>query len=341
METSRSAAELNVVAALRDLEGARRTCRVVKLAGTLLLLSATLLLACGLSACGGGAGAVVARVGGVPIAKSDLDHWVSVAGGGQQAARRQVLGFLISSQWLLSEAAELGVTVTDAEAQRQLELLAYDQREGVPFEGFSQQGQISAFFAKAKTRTDRLWLMKLSLLASQTKQRQLAAAERQVTATEIAAFYGQHKALFVLPARRDVTWIVVYSETVLQDALREVRAGRSLLALASRVSLDAPTITGLEPHPAREKGLARHVFAAKPHVLTGPFRQGVNHYVFEVTKAVPARLQTIAETEAAIRRRLAARWISTVLPAVISHKWASRTACTPGLVVPECGRSAA
>lgn len=336
METSRSAVEVDKSAWPRGVDSLRQSCSAVKLARTPLLLAAALLLGCALAACGSGAGDVVARVGGSSIARSDLDHWASVATGSSQAGQRRVLSFLISAQWLLDEAAELHVKVNDAEAQRQLELFAYDQREGVPYEGLSARPELTKFLARAKDPSDRLWLMKLGHLALRVKQRQLANAEHKITATEIAAFYEKHKALFLLPERRDVTWIVVYSEAVLQKALREVRAGKSLLAVASRVSLDSPTITGFEPHPAVEKKLARHVFATRPHVLAGPFRQGVNHYVFEVTRVVPARIQTLAPTEASIRQRLAAQSVSMVLPAVLSRKWASRTVCVSGLVVPQC-----
>jgi len=176
------------------------------------------------------------------------------------------------------------------------------------------------------------------MLTSRIKQRQLADAEEHITPSDIAAFYGKHQPLFVLPERRDVTWIVVYSDLVLKRAVREVRAGKSLLAVASRVSLDSPTITGLEPHPAVEKKLARHVFAAKPHVLAGPFRQGPNHYVFEVTRVVPARVQRLTQTEAAIRRRLAGASLSPDLEAALHRKWGSRTVCASGLVVAQCGR---
>src|SRR5690242_17944753 len=98
----------------------------------ILVCVSFLLTAASLAACGGGSDDVVARVGGSPITKASFDHWLSVqaATNGQtasaqstpsEALKRQVLDFLIPSQWTLGEAAELGVKVTDGEAQKQLE----------------------------------------------------------------------------------------------------------------------------------------------------------------------------------------------------------------------------
>lgn len=76
----------------------------------------------GLSACGGDgdSGHVVARVGGYPITKATLDHWLSIQADTNdktasahkmpsETLKQRVLGSLISSQWTTGEAAELGV----------------------------------------------------------------------------------------------------------------------------------------------------------------------------------------------------------------------------------------
>jgi hypothetical protein len=308
-------------------------------------LGAVWLLFSGLCACGG-SGDVVANVGASPIAKATVDHWISVmAGDGPKtdrskpqyrALRGQVLGFLISSQWTLGEAAELGVRATDNEAKAQLELFNYDRLEGIPYEGLPQRGELRALFSRAHSRSDRLWLMKLAMLIARVEQRHLTEAERTITRAQIANYYDEHKSSFVLPERRDVEWIVTYSESTLQKAIREIRAGKNFVAVAKRVSLDdPPTISGMVRHPRLEPGLAKHVFAAKPHVITGPFRQSQNYYEFEVTNVTPARMQTLARSEGSIRRRLAAR-SATSRTEAFQRKWSARTSCRPGYVVAGC-----
>jgi hypothetical protein len=312
-------------------------------------LGAALLLLGGLAGCGqSNSGGVVARVGGDgPITRTTLDHWVSVLAGSGAAADRhrpqdralqaRVLSFLISAQWTLGEAAELGVKTSDTQAQAQLELLRYDQREGIPYEGIPQQGEIPAFFARAHNHGDRLWLMKLAILATRVQARQLADAERAITHAQIASYYDSHKSGFVLPERRDLRWIVTYSLRKLQNAVRKIRAGKDFIAVARRVSLDPPTISGMELASAYEKDFARNVFAAKPHVIVGPFQQSQNHYMLEVTKVTPARRQTLAQSESSIRHRLGAAWAATGLREATEGKWAARTSCRAVFVVRECG----
>jgi hypothetical protein len=311
-----------------------------------IALAAALAIAAGVSACGG-SGAVVANVGGNPIGERTLNHWISVAGGAAvdrglpayKVLQGQVLDFLISAQWTFGEAGELGVTADDRQAQTQLELLAYDGREGLPYEGLPRHGELPALLASARDHADRLWLMKLAILTLRVQQRHLAQVERQIQPGEVLSYYDQHKAAFVVPERRDIEWVVVYSESLLQRAMREIRAGQDFVSVAQRVSLDPPTITGMELASYPEKAFVKNVFAAKPHVITGPFRQVQNHYELEVTKVTPARLRTLAESEASIRQRLAASWASTTLPGKLERKWAARTTCRPGYVVPVCGRS--
>lgn len=313
-------------------------------------LGAALMLLGGLAGCGqSNSGGVVARVGGDgPITRKTLDHWVSVLAGNGAAADRQspqaraqqarVLSFLISAQWTLGEAAELGVRTSDTQAQAQLELLRYDQSEGIPYEGIPQQGEIPAFFARAHNHADRLWLMKLAMLTTMVRARQIAESERTITHAQIASYYDQHTASFVLPERRDLQWMVTYSLRKLQNAVRKIRAGENFVAVARRASLDPPTISGMELASAPEKDFARHVFAAKPHVIVGPFRQSQNHYMLEVTKVAPARQQTLAQSESSIRHRLGVTWAATGLREATERKWTVRTSCRAGFVVRQCRR---
>lgn len=75
-------------------------------------------------------GPVVATVQQTPITKASFDHWMSVTAAishstahgtaSRAALKNQVLGFLITSQWVLAEAAHLGIDVSEAEVHRRL-----------------------------------------------------------------------------------------------------------------------------------------------------------------------------------------------------------------------------
>jgi hypothetical protein len=286
----------------------------------------------------------VARVGTTGIAKTTVEHWATVMAGGRatvqdHALRQRALSFLATAEWTRGEARELGVKATDAEAENQLQQVSYDQREGIPYEGLPKQGEMPALFAsRAANHADRLWLIKLALLTTRVEQQQFAQAERQVIPVQIASYYAAHKRQFIVPERRDMEWIVTYSAASISKAVHEIRSGKSFVSVARRVSLDPPTMKGMELATEPERDLARHVFAAKPHVITGPFLRVRNHYVLEVTRVEPARQQSLAESEAVIRQRLATQVLSR-LPVAFERKWAARTSCRQGYAVSQCGRS--
>lgn len=311
-----------------------------------------LFAAIGLGACGGGgSGDVVAQVGGHPITRVELDHWLSIRAAtnghttvsdrkvsGGEAPKQAVLGFLISSRWTVGEAAELGVRVTDGEAQKQLELFKYTQREGLKYGQFPKEAELQKSLAgSGETRSDQLWLMKLNMLAAGIEQARLSEARRQVTRAQIAQYYDENRQRFVLPERRDIEVIATQDEAAARKAKREVQSGKSFLSVLKRVSIYPEYPEGL-PNWQREDVFHKHIFAAKPHVLTGPVHQ-ILYYVFEVTKVTPRRQRMLAEVEASIRQRLAAqpqRRVSTELLEAFNRKWIARTSCRPGYIVPRC-----
>jgi foldase protein PrsA len=319
--------------------------------GRLAVCGAVLSAVVGLGACGKGGGSsdVVARVGGYPITGTELDHWLSIRAATSrravsdravsgEAPRQAVLSFLIASRWTMGEAAELGVRVSDREAQKQLERFKYVQLEGLKYEKFPNEAELQKSLAGAgETHSDQLWLMKLNMLATRIEQARLSEALRQVTHAEIARYYDENRRRFVMPERRDIHVIATQDEATARKAKREVQSGKSFLSVLKRVSIYPEYPEGL-PNWQREDVFHKHIFAAKPHVLTGPVHQ-ILYYVFEVTKVTPPRQRALAEVEASIRQRLAAqrqRRVSTELLDAFKRKWVARTSCRPGYVVPRC-----
>jgi predicted lipoprotein with Yx(FWY)xxD motif len=326
------------------------------------VLGAIAIAVAGLSACGsggggggggsggGGSGDVVARVGGNPITRAALGHWLSIraASNGRttvsdrtvsgEAPTQAVLGFLIFSQWTIGEAAELGVRVSDEEAQKQLERFKYVQLEGLRYERFPKEAELRRSLAgRGETFSDQLWLMKLNILAARIEQALIVEAQRQVTHAQIARYYDENRQRFILPERRNVGVIATFGEAAAEKAKREVQSGKSFSSVLERVSIYPDDPEGL-PHWQEEEVFHKHIFAAKPHVLTGPVHQAL-YYVFEVTKVTPPVQRTLAQSEGSIRQRLAAqrqRRVSAELLEAFDRKWIARTDCRAGYVVSRC-----
>ena len=252
---------------------------------------------------------------------------------------RRILGFLISSKWLTAEARGLGLSVSEREAGKQLELLLYVQRTHTEYyDTLPREPTLRRLLLSPKVRSpDRLWLMTQGMLATRVEQARLSQAQREVSHTEVKRFYDSHPRQFVMPDESDMEILGNYKRAVVVKARREIESGTPFLTVARRVSIDPEAPNGLQ-HLVRgreEPPFERVVFAAAPHVLVGPVNYGF-YYLFRVLKAIPAHRKPLAQVEAAIGRKLASRRASTKLLAAFERRWVARTNCRPAYVVPKC-----
>jgi hypothetical protein len=299
--------------------------------------------------CGGASEQGVARVGRSPISKRTLGHWTSVSAAvdpalaaSKTSARRRALDFLIASRWLTGEASEAGVRVSSVESRKQLELLRYDQLEGLTYEPLPKDAQLRSLLTSSRVAlADRLWLMRLSILAARIERLRLSQAQREVTREQIARFYGRHRRSFVQRAWRELEIIGNFHKAVVVRAKREVEAGASFLSVARRVSVDSEAPKGLQSlaRGDEEPPFEKVVFGARPGVLVGPVEYGF-FYIFTVPRSRPERQLTLAESENRIRRRLAEERASGDLLSAFERKWMTRTSCQPTFVVSRCGHHA-
>jgi hypothetical protein len=296
----------------------------------------------------GGSGVVVAWVGGSPISAGLLGHWESIdrevaggASGGRAGSLGRVLGFLIFSRWLVGEARARHVVVSDGQAKGQLEVLDFDLRERMAYEALPLDPQLRGYLVGSWVgASDRLWLMKLAILAVRLEERRVARALGEITEGEIVGFYERNQRRFWEPERRDLEVIGNQSLDVVRKAKREIREGKDFLSIARRVSTDQEAPGGLEHPLARgeeEKPYDRVVFSAKPHTLVGPVEQTF-YYIFEVIGVTPAHEQPLAQAEPAIKQRLAQQRASTRLTAEFQAAWAAKTICRTGYRLPLCGQ---
>jgi Raf kinase inhibitor-like YbhB/YbcL family protein len=118
-------------------------------------------------------GPAVATVQQTPIAKASFEHWVSVTASlshtktqgkaAREALKKQVLGFLITSQWVLAEAAHLGITASEAEVRRRLHQDTAKQ--------FPKASQLKHYLAaNGETEADLLMRVKGELLDTKIAQ---------------------------------------------------------------------------------------------------------------------------------------------------------------------------
>ena len=116
------------------------------------------------------AGATVATVERAPITKASFEHWMSVTAAlshakahNSAALKNQVLGFLITSQWVLAEAAHLGLDASEAQVRQRLHQVTAKQ--------YPKASQLKHYLASVgETEADLLMRVKTELLESKIAQ---------------------------------------------------------------------------------------------------------------------------------------------------------------------------
>jgi len=127
--------------------------------------------------------AAVATVEATPIAQATFAHWLAItaalsgqrghdASASKEALKDRVMGFLITSEWLLGEAAAQGVDISEAATHKRLEEIQKKQ--------FKAPSELQEYLAKNhETTADLLLRVKLELIES--------AISRKVTTTKHTA----------------------------------------------------------------------------------------------------------------------------------------------------------
>ena len=88
------------------------------------------------------------------------------------AYKQEVLDFLISSQWVTSEAAEQGVHVSESEVKKQFDTLKSQQ--------FPKESAFKEFLAKTgETEADLLMRVKLQLLARKIQEKVTKSSQEE------------------------------------------------------------------------------------------------------------------------------------------------------------------
>jgi hypothetical protein len=252
-----------------------------------------------------------------------------------QQLLKQALDPLISRVWVVSAAAEAGVSVSEAEFQR---FLKKQEGKKSPTELASElavQGQTIPEF-EAETR---------EILLGEGIRHQIAARTEHLSHAQVAAYYDAHKSQFATPTQR----VVEIARTgTLAEALkvkREIASGRSFASVTRHLPVEQPifskngVVPAYEPDLYQEAPLNRGILAAPLNVLSGPVKIFLGYYVFEVKHVRAAVQQPLSQAEASILQTLPnVRYKQGLADyvAALRKRWRARTSCQPGYTVAKC-----
>jgi len=253
-----------------------------------------------------------------------------------KSLQQEVLGFLISSEWVLGEADSLGVKVSDKEVKKRFTQIREQQ--------FPKAAEFEKFLATSgQSVSDLLLRVKLNLLSSKIQQK-IVKEKSKVTDEQISKYYNEHKQRFEVPEKRAVNIILTKGEAAAKKAKQEIESGQSFASVAKRASIDpiSKAKGGLLPEVVKgqqEQALSNAIFAAKAKVLSGPVKTPFGYYVFEVKGTTPGSQQSLAQAKASVKSQLAATQQQTALSTFVKDfkkKWTGKTDCRKEYTVMDC-----
>jgi hypothetical protein len=252
-------------------------------------------------------------------------------------ARQRVTNRLLTNEWIVGAAEELGVRVSKLAAEKSLGEYKRTQ--------FSSEAGYRAFLREThQTEGDLLFQRRIELLTEGIRAR-LNAKVGTFTPARVAAYYRSHRGLYTDPETR--TLHIVRTET-LEEALkarREIASGKSFAKVVAGVHLEQPIyskngfVPVLKPHGYSQLRLNNAIFSAKPGKLSRPVRITLGYYVFEVTKVHPAHVKPLSAVRAKIEKEVPASMQRDALASFVKQwreHWRAQTLCSPGFVVERC-----
>jgi foldase protein PrsA len=253
-----------------------------------------------------------------------------------KALQQQVLGFLISSDWVLGEAEEQSVKVSDQEVAKHFNQLKKQQ--------FPKEAEYQKFLANTgQTTADLLLRVKLSMLSTKIQEK-VTKGKKTVTEAEVAKYYETHKSQFGQPERRDLRIVLTKTEAAAKQAKSEIQSGKSFASVAKSKSIDPTSKSNGGELPGvvkgeEEKALDAAVFAASKGVLGGPVKTPFGYYIYEVKAIHAPTQQPLAAEKATIKQQLASQGEQGALTKFVKEfqkKWKARTECRAEYLVQDC-----
>jgi foldase protein PrsA len=253
-----------------------------------------------------------------------------------KSLQQEVLGFLISSNWVLGEASSLGVKISDAEVKKNFEKIKSQQ--------FPKAAEFEKFLkTSGQTVSDLLLRVKLNLLSSKIQQK-VVKEKSKVTSAQISKYFKENPKRFEVAEKRNLLIILTKTEAQAKKAKQEVESGKSFESVAKAVSIDPTSkanggkLTGVVKGQ-EEKALDTAIFAAKKNVLSGPVKTPFGYYIYEVTAITPGSQQTLKQAEPSIKSQLTATQQQKALSTFVKEfkkKWMAKTECRSGYEIADC-----
>jgi foldase protein PrsA len=244
-----------------------------------------------------------------------------------------VMDYLIKAYWYQAVAHKLGIKISDAQVQKALDAAKKSQ--------FSTAAQFRQFLnSTGQTLADVTYRIKIG----QIYNKLLAKHPTNVTAAQIQSYYNSHRSLFGTPESRNMRIVLAKTQAQAQAAKQALAHGQSWTAVARKYSIDPTTknkggqLNGVSKGQ-QDAALSNAAFSAKVNKIIGPIKGQFGYYVIEVTKIVPAKSRSLAQSTALIKQTLTQQAQSSAAAAVVAQAkkdYQSKTTCKADYSMADC-----
>jgi len=265
------------------------------------------LIVVSIKAFSGGAGMSdeVGSVNGVKISKGDLYDTLIKGGNGESAVEG-----LITYELVNQEAQKKGITVTDADLNRELDVI----KKSMGSEEAFQQALVQYKMTEDDLHAD---------LLEQAQLRKLLSSQINITDEDIKNYYDQNKASFSTEEQVRASHILVETKEEADAIVKQLKEGADFAALAKEKSLDTGSAANGGDLDFFGKGamvpeFEEAAFALKVGDVSEPVKSDYGYHIIKVTDHVEASSPTLEEKKADITDTLTSQQIYTLSQTFIS-----------------------
>jgi foldase protein PrsA len=250
--------------------------------------------------------------------------------------REQMMGLLISFEWIEREAKDQGISVSDAEVKKSFE----EQKK----QSFPKDADYQKFLKDSgQTEEDVLMRVRLDTLSNKIRDK-VTKGKDKVSDQQIEDYYNKNKAQFAQPERRDLSIVLTKTEAKAEEAKAALQSGESFKSVAKEYSIDDASKAQGGKLPAvakgqQEKAFDDAIFKADKGKVYGPVKTQFGYYVFKVDKVTKASQQTLEQAKTTIQQVLASQNQQEALDAFVKDfrkKWKEKTECREDYATQDC-----
>jgi parvulin-like peptidyl-prolyl isomerase len=256
---------------------------------------------------------------------------------------------LINTAWVLGEAEEQGVEVSDREVDAEIDKIISQfgcKPDEDPADCDVLQQRLKQF---ELTLPDVREQVETGLLGQELEREILRGADPPTDA-QIEDYYETFKSQFELPETRDVRLVLNQDRAKAVEAKEQLESDSSDESW-SKVAREFSTDTSKNQGGLREglsEGLVEEplnteIFDAEMGEIVGPVRTPLGYYVFELEKVEPARTQTLDEVQGQLKTQLKQQLDAETKEQFIDDygsRWTARTVCAEGYLFERCDNAA-